>query len=262
MRISPELARDLKQAYLCSRETGGAFDPAVGPLVDAWGLRSTGRFPAEGELAAALKSSDPANFRISSVGIERLDPHARIEEGGFGKGVGLDEAASALRGVQIASATLDFGGQVLILGKRESEVSIASPEQRDQVLLTLTVGPGSISTSGNSEHGLKVGGREIGHILDPKTGRPAAFNGSVTVVAPTGAEADCLSTGLFVMGPEQGLRWIRDQAAGRQAVFLSRDSQVRTKAKAKGWIARASCGLKGRLKPVKSEVKINFDCES
>ena len=66
---------------------------------------------------------------------------------------------------------------------------------------------GSLSTSAGSERDLVVNGERVGHVLDPRTGRPAAFDGSVSVWHERGMTADVLSTALYVMGPEEGLRW-------------------------------------------------------
>jgi thiamine biosynthesis lipoprotein len=251
--VSPLLARDLQQAFACAQETEGAFNPAIGPLVAAWDLRGTGTIPSPRELDQAVKESQPALFEIGPGKVVRKDAGAKIEEGGFGKGIGLDDAAGELKKSNVKEAMLDFGGQVLLMGGRETRVAIADPDRRDRVLLTLRTGDGSVSTSGNSEHGLNVGGRKVGHILNPKTGKPAAFAGSVTVIAPTGTEADCLSTGLFVMGPKTGLAWLRSQkSAGLEAIFVSRTKGA--------WLAQASCGLKGRLEPTVPSVKIIYDC--
>jgi FAD:protein FMN transferase len=69
----------------------------------------------------------------------------------------------------------------------------------------LRLADASASTSGNSERGVVVNGRRIGHLLDPRTGEPARDFGSATVVAPTGFVADILSTAFFVLGPEEGM---------------------------------------------------------
>ncbi|HUP58449.1 MAG TPA: FAD:protein FMN transferase [Bdellovibrionota bacterium] len=252
--ISPRLERDLGAAFACARLTERSFDPAIGPLVAAWDLRGKGRVPSAAEIDEARRASDVSQFELKPGRILRRSSAAKLEEGGFGKGAGLDDAAAALKASGVRSAMLDFGGQVLTLGEGEREIRIASPAKRDEVLLTLKTREGSVSTSGNSEHGLSVRGRRVGHIVDPKTGKPASFDGSVTAIAPTGIEADCLSTGLYVMGPGRGLEFVRERgAAGKvEAVFVSRARR--------GWLAQASCGLKGKLKPQGAAVRIVFDC--
>jgi len=132
--LSPQLERDLKDAFSCSKATSGCFDPAIGPLVAAWGLRSSGKVPNESELKEALVDSDPGLFELDSGKIVKKKPQAAIEEGAFGKGVGLDDAASELKAAKVSSATLNFGGQVMLLGNQETEVAIADPESRGRVL--------------------------------------------------------------------------------------------------------------------------------
>ena len=77
---------------------------------------------------------------------------------------------------------------------------------------------GSVATSAGSERDLSVNGTRVGHILDPRTGRPAPFRGSVTVWAERALMADVLSTALYVMGPDEGLRWA--DAHGIAAIVL------------------------------------------
>ena len=81
----------------------------------------------------------------------------------------------------------------------------------------------SVSTSGNSERGRTVGGRRIGHELDPHTGRPAPDFGSATVLAPSALAADVLSTAFFVLGPEKGLALserLRREGVAQEVLFL------------------------------------------
>jgi len=89
-------------------------------------------------------------------------------------------------------------------------VPVADPRRRDRPVVALLLDGGSVSTSGNSEQGIVVEGERLGHILDPRTGRPAPDFGSMTVWAADPLTADCLSTGLYVMGPEAALAWAAD----------------------------------------------------
>ena len=118
---------------------------------------------------------------------------------------------------------IDLGGQVSAGGVNEAgwPVAIAHPRDRSTPHISTRLRRGSLSTSGGSERDVSVGQTRVGHIFDPRTGRPAAFAGSVTVWHERGLAADILSTALFVMGPDEGLRW----AAANQvaALFLVPD---------------------------------------
>lgn len=236
--LSPELAELLAEAVEWSRSTGGAFDPAVGALVDAWELRGAGRRPSEGELAAALRASGTASYRLDADGRElrRAAPGAWLDTGGFGKGAALRAAERVLRARGIGAARLDFGGQVLVYGPAPAgeaswEVPVAHPMDRGSVAAAVRVRRGSVATTAQSERYVEVDGERYGHVLDPRTGRPVPAWGSVTVVAADPVAADALSTALFVMGPEEGRRW----AAGREegVLFL----EVRSGAVVGSWNA-------------------------
>ena len=208
VELSPELAADLARAAELCAWTEGAFDPAVGALVAAWGLRSGGRLPSEDELAAARAASGIDGLELAGRVARRLRDGLTIEEGGFGKGIGLDAALGALREAGASAALVDLGGQVALLadaGAGDRWIQVAHPRERDAVVLEARIARGSLATTGNAERAVTVGGTRLGHVLDPRTGRPAPDFGSVTVWAADATTADALSTGLFVLGPEGAL---------------------------------------------------------
>ena len=227
--VSAELVDTLAAVFAWIPRTDGAFDPTVLPLVRAWGLREKGRIPTETELAAAKAAVGAGHFRVDVRGrrVTRLSAEAGIDEGAWGKGYGLDRAAKALAKAGVRSALLDLGGQVLAIGSDTSErpwrVPVADPRDRQRTVLELGLTDRSASTSGDSERSRLVGGRKIGHLLDPHTGEPAPDFGSVTVIAPTGLVADVLSTAFFVLGPEKGLalsETLRRQGVEQDVLFL------------------------------------------
>jgi thiamine biosynthesis lipoprotein len=157
--------------------------------------------------------------------VARLDALAGVEEGAWGKGYALDRAISRLG--DAAGVLLDLGGQVTARGKDASggdwSITIADPRRRDRPAVALRLTDASASTSGNSERGRNVGGVRIGHLLDPRTGRPAEDFGSVTVVAPSAFHADILSTAFFVLGPAHGLalsQRLRGEGVANEVLFL------------------------------------------
>ena len=205
--------------------TGGAFDPTVAPLIQVWDLRGSGRIPSDQELGDARRRVGMPLLTLDSASRSARFGRAgmALDPGAIGKGYALDAAARVLRARGVTTALLDFGGQVLALGAPPGAeawtVEIAHPLHREQPALTLRLRDASASTSGNSARGVRAGGRLLGHIVDPRTGRPTETTGSVTVVAPGATEADALSTALLVMGAEEGLRWA-DGAPHVSAVFL------------------------------------------
>ena len=251
--LSAATAAELAAAARCGADTAGAFEPAVGGLVDLWDLRGAGRIPGAGELAAALPASRAAAWRIEGARAARLHPATRLEEGGFGKGAGLDRALEALGGAPgVTAAWLDLGGQTALLGGGPWTVAVAHPDLRQRAAVELLVDGGSVSTTGNGERGLTVGDRRIGHALDPRTGEPALDFGSLTVWAPGALLADCLSTGLYVLGPEAALAFAAAHPEVQVLALLRGDEGA-------ALTARASSGLAGRLRALAPEVRIDVE---
>jgi thiamine biosynthesis lipoprotein len=264
--LSPELAADLRAAQACWRETRGAFDPSVGALVAAWGLRGPPSLdphlpspplpthpaapPGRGGSPVRVPSRDEIRDALARTGLAGLELAGRravrrlpviLDEGGFGKGAGLADALAALGQTPgVLSAAVDLGGQVVVFGGAR-RIAVAHPRQRDRAVVAIEIDRGSVSTSGTSERG--------SHILDPKTGRPALDFGSLTVWTADPLRADCLSTGLYVLGPEAALAWAAEHPGVEVLVLIPGDGVL---------TARASPGLAGRLTTVSDNVKLTF----
>lgn len=212
LSISTDLSSWLTRARSWSERTDGSFEPSVGALVDLWGLRTGGveAAPTDVALAAALASVGRARWSLAEEHVTRLAEGTRFEEGAFGKGAALDLAAKAAREAGATTVAIDLGGQWIFEG-RPATCAVAHPLDRSRPFVTLERPTGSFSTTGNSERGISVAGKRLGHVLDPKTGRPARDWGSLTVWAPSAFDADVLSTALYVMGPEAAVRWAADE---------------------------------------------------
>jgi thiamine biosynthesis lipoprotein len=204
-------------------ETNGAFDPAVGSLIDVWGLRREGRQPGDGELRAARAAAGLEHLSVDSEACTVTRRTAvTLDAGGFGKGEALDRVRAAERG-RSGAWFIDFGGQMAVDGAASEgawTVGIAHPARRGTSVLELALAAGSLATSGGSERDLLLDdGVRIGHVLDPRSGRPVSRAASVTVWHESAFVADVLSTALYVMGPDDGLAWA--SARGIAACFIA-----------------------------------------
>ena len=229
--LSAELATELEAAEACWRETSGAFDPALGSLAAAWGLRTGAREPSEEQRLRALAATGMDGLELRRATPENPKDPVRavrhrdgliLDEGGFGKGAGLRAAVAALADTEATSAALDLGGQWAfwrrhsgdgtrtdshqelashrdLAGEPGWRVAVADPRDRQRPVAAITVDGGSVATSGHSER--------AGHLLDPRDGRPADDFGSLTVWSSDPLWADCLSTGLYILGPDGALAW-------------------------------------------------------
>jgi len=247
--VSAELAGDLESALSCARETDGAFTPGIGGLVEAWDLRNGGRRPGHEEIRSALSGASLDNVRLEDGRVVRLHHRFVFEEGAFGKGAGLDDALASLETTAATAAVIDLGGQVTVWGQTRASVDIAHPRDRDRAILRLGVTQGSVATSGSSERGIVVGGERLGHILDPRTGQPSGDFGSVTVWARNAITADCLSTALFVLGPDAAHAWAsRHPDLGVVTVTYENERLTAT----------ATPNLRGRLVALAKDVAMNW----
>ncbi len=215
--LGPEWIALLAKAQGWSRRTGDAFDPVLFRLLAAYGVRDGGRVPSVSELTCARAASGFRNLHLdSNKGLAYLKKGAGIEEGGFVKGYALDRMKARITDQGVASGCLDFGGQLLAFGE-SSTVFIADARDRNTPRFSIQLKDASLASSGLSEHGH--------HIVDPRSGRLCEDWGSVSVIASTGLDADCLSTALYVMGPRQGLAWVKRHRVA--ALFLLNDGSVR-----------------------------------
>lgn len=218
MRVSDEMRTDLNFAFGLVQPAAGAFDPAIGAVLDAYGMRGVRAWPTARGLADALAASGRHAIAWNGERLVRRSTAAWVATDAFAKGIALDRAGTAARAAGAQAVAFDFGGQWLVHG-RTLAVAIAHPRERASCVAMLHLGSdSSAATSGNGEQALEVAGRTMGHLFDPRTGEPAADFGSVTALAPTAALADAASTALFVLGIEQGLA--RARQLGVEALFV------------------------------------------
>lgn len=264
--LSPELAAELEAAEACWRETSGAFDPALGALAAAWGLRTGGREPSENERRRAVAATGLDGLELQRATPEdppRAVRHREglvLDEGGFGKGAGLRAALTALEATEATSAALDLGGQWAfwtlsdeglhehLAGEPGWRVAVAHPRDRQRAVVVITVDGGSVATSGNSER--------AGHLLDPRDGRPATDFGSLTVWTSDPLRADCLSTGLYVLGPDAALAWA-ERHPGVEVLVLTVNGGGANEGEER-LTAQATPGLEHRLEPLADGLAIEI----
>jgi thiamine biosynthesis lipoprotein len=217
-----ELLEVVAAALSWADEAGGAFDPTVLPLLRAWGLQGgEPREPTATELARTLAVTGARHVQVDTAAgtIAFTRAGVALDLGGIAKGYALDGARAAMVDAGATAGVLDLGGNLLVFGHGERQAAIVAPDDPQAVVGEVTVGNGAVATSGQYERFVDVAGRRRGHILDARTGLPVVREGSVTVVAPTGLEADALSTALFVLGPDKAAPLLA-RHPGASAVFV------------------------------------------
>lgn len=212
VRVEPRLFALLELASRIHRETQGAYDITAGALSKAWGFfRGPRRVPSETELAAALERAGMqfATLEREKRTVRFLRPGLEVNLGSIGKGFALDRLAQLLAEKGGGGRMLLHGGTSSVYAKgcppeseRGWQVAIRHPWQRNRWLAQVWLRDGALGTSAATHQHLEYNGRKLGHLLDPRTGWPASGIASASVLAPSAAEADALSTAFYVGGAE------------------------------------------------------------
>jgi FAD:protein FMN transferase len=239
MPVEPRLFSIIEQAVNLWQETGGAYDLTAGALSMAWGFtRGPRRVPDAVTLADARARTGSQHLR--------LDPDRRtiafdrrgivLNFGSIGKGYAIDRAAELIRGHWFPTAALIHGGRssLYALGSPPDQfggrwsVALRNPLEPETSIGTLRLRNRGMGTSGAAFQRFEEGGRVYGHLIDPRTGEPPE-NGplSVTVLAPTAAEADALSTAFYLLGPEATEKYVAKHPGIGVVMLLSGDDPTR-----------------------------------
>jgi len=217
VNVDAELFAMLETCLRYSRETSGAFDITVGPLVTAWGFfKGSGCLPEPDKISAALAHVGWQKLLLSPEQriVSFAMPGMRLDLGAIGKGYAIDSAAAVLRQAGIRSALLIAGGSsILAMGAPPGQlgwaVSVRDPKDAKKIVTEVLLKDASLSTSGNYEKFFRANGRIYSHIFDPLTGYPVQGVLSCTVITNTGTQTDALSTGFFVMGKKRALSYLK-----------------------------------------------------
>lgn len=219
VEVDPELFRLLDHALRISDETGGAYDITASPLSRVWGFfRREGKMPTNQELDDAMSRVGSRHVLLDPQrqAVEFLRDGVELSLNSIGKGYTLDRCAELLARNEVHDF-LFHGGQSSVLARGSHgnaprdgwTVGLRHPLRPEKRLAEFFLRDRALGTSGSATQFFYHQGRRFGHVLDPRTGQPAEGVYSATVLAPTAAEADALSTAFYVLGPEGSLDYCR-----------------------------------------------------
>ena len=223
----PYLVEVLRAAARMSRRSAGAFDVTVQPLWDlAARANEQGTVPTGSQVAAARESVDWRRVVVQSGHIQLGGRGTAITLNGIAQGFATDKATATLRRHGVRQALID-AGEINALGTKQGgmpwTIGIQHPRQPDAYLSLASLQNRCLATSG--DYATTFGNDfQRHHIFDPRSGFSPSMLASVSVAAPTAMEADALSTAVFVMGPERGLRLIHE-SPGADALLVLKDGR-------------------------------------
>lgn len=208
-RVEPHVFDVLARSLAIWRDSDGAFDITVEPLVRAWGfLGGPRRIPSAAEQREAFSKVGAKDVALDSAArtVRFRRRGMRVDLGGIAKGYAVDLAMQALRARGVRDALVDASGNMMSVGHPVSSpqwrIGLRDPHDKLGFFARVGLQGDAISTSANYEQFVAKDGKRYGHILDPRTGRPAEGLLAVTVVASDATTTDAWDTPLYVLGLE------------------------------------------------------------
>jgi FAD:protein FMN transferase len=213
--VSPDLATVVDCALRVSRESGGAFDITVGPLVAAWGFGAAGEpidLPDDARLAElqARVGYQKLQARLDPPALKKEDASLSLDLNGIAPGYAIDLLAERLQSMHVTNFMIDIGGEVQARGKNahgESwRIAVERPiDAEPEPYAIVQLDNAAVTTSGEYRHYYDRDGHRYSHTIDARTGRPVDHSlASVVVIGPTSMQIDAWATAFNVLGTEAG----------------------------------------------------------
>ncbi|WP_353366688.1 FAD:protein FMN transferase [Acidovorax sp. FG27] len=210
-RLAPEFFTVLQAACAWAQASGGALDPTIGPLVDAWGFGAHGtpHVPDAAQRRAAAALVGFGRLELDAATRSALQPGGvGLNLSGIAKGFAVDHVHRCLQALGFADVLVEVGGELRASGARPGgapwRVAVADPA--DGPPRALALADSAIATSGDRWHAFEHADRRYAHTLDPRTGEPVRHGlASVTVLHADCMQADALATVITVLGPHEGM---------------------------------------------------------
>lgn len=218
VEVEAETAELIDRSLAYGRASHGLFDVTIGSITMLWNFKE-GVVPTDAQVADALPHVDYRKLRVEGRTVRLEDPQAKIDLGGIAKGYVADVLVDTMRDAGVASAYVNLGGDVRVLGKKPDgspwRVGVREPgtgEGEERSLARVELDGGSMVTSGLYERQFERDGKQYWHILDPRTGYPAQGEiVSATIVSEHAIDGEGYTKPLFMMGVEDGLAWLAEQ---------------------------------------------------
>jgi thiamine biosynthesis lipoprotein len=229
VRVDPELFDFIVESMRYYRDSHGAFDITVGPLMKAWGFfRGEGHVPPAGELEEARRHVGGNHVILNAADRTiRFDhPGVELDLGGIAKGYAVDRVVRLLKERGVRAALVSAGGSTTYglgtpPGRDGWEVAIQDPVNPQNVALTVRLQDRALSVSGSYGKWFESGGVRYSHIMDPRSGMPVQGILSVAVLTATGTAGDALDDALFVLGPGDSRQYLNEVGDTEVYYFLA-----------------------------------------
>jgi len=222
VKVSDELFHLLQKSNELAERSHGAFDCTAGPLIQLWRqARKTGQLPTQQQIDAAMQLVGWKKMKLDPADktVQLAVPGMRLDLGGIAKGYAGDVVASTLRENGVSSALWEMGGDIVVSDPPPDNSAgwriEIMPTEGSTTHRSVTIHNCGISTSGDTEQYVIIGGKRYSHIVDPRTGWALTNRIWVTIIAPKGTESDGLSTACSVLEPHEAEALVKSFAGAK-----------------------------------------------
>lgn len=220
--VSPAVLEVVETGLNLSKESAGAFDMTIGPLVNLWHFgpdpgKKTLPEPSQIDAARKKVSYQHINLQQDRPALKKMIPNVYLDLSAIAKGYAVDIVAEYLDSKSIENYLVEIGGEMRARGSNQKQVpwkvGIEKPiSETRKIQKVVPLSNLSMATSGNYRNFFEVNGKTYSHTIDPRTGYPVEHTlASVTVVGETCMNCDALATCLMVLGPDEGYNWARER---------------------------------------------------
>lgn len=201
-------------AKTVSKDTHGAFDITVAPLVNVWGFGfKSGTPPTKAVIDSLRQLTGYEKVKLIGSKVRKQDPRIMLDCSAIAKGYGSDVVAQYLRSRDVENFMIEIGGEIVVQGNSDKrlpwKIGVTKPtddstQTNNELQTVLNLSNTAMATSGNYRRFYYKNGKKYAHTIDPKTGYPVQHNIlSATVLANTCAKADAYATSFMVLGLEK-----------------------------------------------------------
>lgn len=236
--VDAEVYQLIQRAIRLSELSQGAFDITAGAFKKLYQFKTgSQQLPGKHELKEIMRVTGYRNIELGNDNQVFLRKKGmKIGFGAIGKGYAADRVKALWTASGLESGVINASGDLTAWGRQPDDspwkIGIADPDQQDKILLWLPVEQASVATSGNYIQYFEANGIRYSHNIDPRTGLPARFIKSVTIVSPGAELSDALATAVTIMGIEAGLHFL-NQLPGVHGIVIDEHNRVFTSEKIK-----------------------------
>lgn len=219
IEVDSLLAQVVEQSLQCHRQTNGAFDITVGPLVKAWGFYARqNQVPSDDTIAHLMGFIGDGMIALDGLFLGKKHAEVKIDVNAIAPGFTVDRIAAYFEKIGIKDYLVEVGGELRSLGNSPRgtpwRVGIDRPDDHavsgENLQAIIEISGQSLVTSGNYRKFFMKDGVRYSHTIDPTTGRPVEHSLlSATVLDSTSARADALATAFMVMGKDKAIQWLQ-----------------------------------------------------